>query len=165
MAAMFRRANERNWFAARTDFEGLTGDADKLESELRALTVSEESIAMIKKRFDELPVSADLWDLSVDLALQPMGRVLQGEGVYVGTIHSAKGAEFDTVLLVGFEDEVIPGHSKKTDVEEERRVAFVGMSRAKRQLIVSWAERRAAPFGHGHHVEHAPSRFIAEAGL
>ena len=53
--------------------------------------------------------------------------------VVLSTIHSAKGLEWDTVFLVGVEDGVLP-HTNCKDLEEERRVAYVGMTRARRQL-------------------------------
>jgi hypothetical protein len=69
-----------------------------------------------------------------------------GEKVFVGTIHSAKGLEWDSVCVMGWEDSVMP---QRRDVsfrayEEERRVAYVGITRAKNFLMLTFARERWA---------------------
>jgi DNA helicase-2/ATP-dependent DNA helicase PcrA len=142
----------------------VSGDADKLYDELLGLGVSLESCAKVKAEFDKLPESADLHDLAMTLALErPMD---EGEkGAFVGTIHSAKGKEFDRVILAAFEEEVIPGTSKRTDAEEERRLAYVGMTRARNDLTFTWAQWRRASYGARVQEHHRASRFIGEADL
>jgi DNA helicase II / ATP-dependent DNA helicase PcrA len=74
----------------------------------------------------------------------------------LSTIHSAKGLEWETVFLVGVEDGVLP-HANCEDIEEERRVAYVGMTRARRRLGLTYSAER---FG-----ERArPSPFLFEVG-
>jgi DNA helicase-2/ATP-dependent DNA helicase PcrA len=63
--------------------------------------------------------------------------------VVLSTIHSAKGLEWDTVFMVGVEDGVLP-HINASDVEEERQVAYVGMTRARRRLGLTYAGGRYA---------------------
>ena len=76
--------------------------------------------------------------------------------VMLSTIHSAKGLEWDMVFLVGVEDGVLP-HANCEDIEEERRVAYVGMTRARRRLGLTYSAER---FG-----ERArPSPFLFEVG-
>jgi DNA helicase-2/ATP-dependent DNA helicase PcrA len=61
------------------------------------------------------------------------------------TMHSAKGLEFDTVFMVGMEEGLMPHERsiiERADAEEERRLCFVGMTRAKRVLVMSWAKWR-----------------------
>ena len=58
--------------------------------------------------------------------------------VMLSTIHSAKGLEWDTVFLVGVEDGVLP-HANSEDIEEERRVAYVGMTRARCRLGLTYS--------------------------
>ncbi len=62
------------------------------------------------------------------------------------TLHSAKGLEFDTVFLIGMEEGIFPGNQTiyggPEEMEEERRIAYVGITRAKRQLYVTNAYRR-----------------------
>jgi DNA helicase-2/ATP-dependent DNA helicase PcrA len=141
----------------------ITGDADKLPEEMLALGASQESVNVVVKRFAELPETASLLDLANSLALEGLGRQMEGEGVFCGTIHSAKGREWDEVWLAGMEDEACPGRQKSADVEEERRVAYVGMTRARRSLAVSWCRSRRERWGVG--ALRSPSRFLAEAGF
>ncbi len=75
------------------------------------------------------------------------------------TVHSSKGLEFDTVFLAGMEDELFPSTRDEDpqELEEERRLAYVAITRAKRRLYMSLAlERRL----YGQHREQSPSRFL-----
>jgi len=76
------------------------------------------------------------------------------------TLHSAKGLEFPTVFLVGMEEEVLPHYRSMNDpaeIEEERRLCYVGMTRAQKQLYISHCSRRTI-FGETRQM--APSRFL-----
>lgn len=84
-------------------------------------------------------------------------------GVVVTTYHGAKGREWDNVYLPAFEQQLIPGESKSRTVEEERRLAFVGMTRARHQLFISFCEQRAPDYGNQKPREVRPSQFLAEA--
>jgi DNA helicase-2/ATP-dependent DNA helicase PcrA len=82
-------------------------------------------------------------------------------GVMMMTLHSAKGLEFPVVFLTGMEEGVFP-HSRSMDdaeeLEEERRLCYVGITRAKRQLVLSYAlHRRVQGYGASQ-----PSRFLRE---
>ena len=82
--------------------------------------------------------------------------------VQLMTLHSAKGLEFPTVFLVGMEDGLFPSQKSNEDpgrLEEERRLAYVGITRAREQLILSYAESRRL---HGTETYARPSRFLAE---
>jgi DNA helicase-2/ATP-dependent DNA helicase PcrA len=78
------------------------------------------------------------------------------------TLHSAKGLEFDAVFMAGMEDGLLP-HARALDsdaeLEEERRLCYVGMTRARRQLVLSYAARRAT---FGQWMPTQPSRFLSE---
>jgi DNA helicase-2/ATP-dependent DNA helicase PcrA len=67
------------------------------------------------------------------------------DGVRLMTLHSSKGLEFEAVFLVGFEEGILP-HSRAlledTDIEEERRLCYVGITRAKELLYITYATRR-----------------------
>jgi DNA helicase-2/ATP-dependent DNA helicase PcrA len=80
------------------------------------------------------------------------------------TLHSAKGTEFDAVFLVGLEEGLLP-HSRsldsEADIEEERRLCYVGMTRARRELFLLRALRRRS-WAAGETDETEPSRFLAE---
>jgi DNA helicase-2/ATP-dependent DNA helicase PcrA len=64
------------------------------------------------------------------------------DAVWLGTIHAAKGLEFDHVYLVGWEEGIFPVVRPDTDLEEERRLAYVAMTRAKLSLLISYAKSR-----------------------
>jgi DNA helicase II / ATP-dependent DNA helicase PcrA len=84
------------------------------------------------------------------------------DSVQMMTLHSAKGLEFPVVFLCGMEDGLFPHQRSITDVdglEEERRLCYVGMTRAMKQLYLSYAEQRRM---HGVDSYGTPSRFIKE---
>ena len=89
------------------------------------------------------------------------------DAVQLMTLHSAKGLEFPLVVLAGLEEGLFPHKMSMEDVdglEEERRLAYVGITRAMQKLVISSAETRRI---HGQENRNAPSRFIQEipAGL
>jgi DNA helicase-2/ATP-dependent DNA helicase PcrA len=80
------------------------------------------------------------------------------------TLHSAKGLEFETVLLVGMEEGLFPHQLSIGDaagIEEERRLCYVGMTRAKERLTLSWARQRRS-FARESFEQTKPSRFLGE---
>lgn len=84
------------------------------------------------------------------------------DGVKLMTLHQAKGLEFPVVFMVGVEEGILP-HSRSVQdhfqLEEERRLMYVGVTRAMERLYITHARRR---FLFGRRMEAAPSRFIAE---
>jgi DNA helicase-2/ATP-dependent DNA helicase PcrA len=80
------------------------------------------------------------------------------------TLHSAKGLEFDQVFLVGLEEELFPHRLSLNDdtaIEEERRLCYVGMTRARDRLTLSWASQRRY-YGKEAYETTQRSRFLAE---
>ncbi len=145
---------------------GLTGHyrkekADKGEARLENL----EELVSAARGFE--PEDATMAPLAAFLS----HAVLEsGEGqaeawedcVQMMTLHSAKGLEFPVVFLCGMEDGLFPHQRSITDVaglEEERRLCYVGATRAMRDLYLTYAEQRRM---HGVDSYGAPSRFIAE---
>jgi DNA helicase-2/ATP-dependent DNA helicase PcrA len=109
-------------------------------------------------------------DLSPLMAFLSHAVLESGEGqaeewedcVQMMTLHSAKGLEFPVVFLCGMEDGLFPHQRSVTDVhglEEERRLCYVGVTRAMKQLYCTYAEQRRM---HGIDSYGAPSRFLAE---
>ena len=83
------------------------------------------------------------------------------EGVTLMTMHNTKGLEFDRVFVVGLEDELIPGRFVESPsvIEEERRIMYVAMTRARRSLYLSYAVQRSM---WGKAEYHMPSRFFSD---
>jgi len=78
------------------------------------------------------------------------------------TVHSAKGLEFKYVYIAGMEEDLFPSHLSVSDIkdlEEERRLFYVALTRAKEQVTISYAQTR---FRWGNLVHCLPSRFIKE---
>ena len=88
----------------------------------------------------------------------------EGAKINLMTMHAAKGLEFDVVFLPGWEEGLFP-HQKSLEekgdfaLEEERRLAYVGITRAKKEAFLSFAMKRAY---HGDWMDTLPSRFINE---
>lgn len=84
------------------------------------------------------------------------------DGVSLMTLHSAKGLEFRRVFLLGFEDGLLPHNNSldyDDDLEEERRLLYVGMTRAKEKLTLLAAEKRRV---FNNWMANSPSRFLSE---
>lgn len=84
------------------------------------------------------------------------------DGVQLMTLHSAKGLEFPVVFLCGCEEGLFPHYMTREDpkgLEEERRLCYVGMTRAMKKLYMTYAESRRL---HGKEMYHRPSRFLTE---
>jgi DNA helicase-2/ATP-dependent DNA helicase PcrA len=81
----------------------------------------------------------------------------QGTGVQLMTLHASKGLEFETVFLMGLEQDLFP--SKNCLLEEERRLMYVGITRAKQRLFLTHAKQRQL---YGSTRQQQPSRFLSE---
>ncbi len=106
----------------------------------------------------------NLVELTQMVALITMLEGREGESVdavRLSTLHAAKGLEFPHVFLVGLEEGILPHREAidAGDVDEERRLMYVGVTRAQRSLHLSWCRRRKRA---GAHTTCLPSRFIGE---
>jgi superfamily I DNA/RNA helicase len=83
------------------------------------------------------------------------------EGVRVMTIHASKGLEFDHVFVAGLEEGILPFtlYNDNPDIEEERRLLYVAMTRARQGLWLSYSASRNF---HGRVLKNPPSRFLSE---
>jgi DNA helicase-2/ATP-dependent DNA helicase PcrA len=135
--------------------------ADKGEARLENLEELVSAARGFEPEDDSMPPLATF--LSHAVLESGEGQAEEWEDcVQMMTLHSAKGLEFPLVFLCGLEDGLFPHQRSVTDVqglEEERRLCYVGATRAMRQLYLTYAEQRRM---HGVDSYAAPSRFIAE---
>jgi len=86
----------------------------------------------------------------------------RSNAVTLMTLHSAKGLEFPVVFITGLEEGLFPlsrTFLSQEELEEERRLFYVGATRAQEKLVLTWAERR---FRFGEYLDNLPSRFLEE---
>ena len=119
----------------------------------------------LKEMVDAMDSFDNLEGFLEHISLVMDGDSTDGEGeVMLMTLHSAKGLEYDTVFLAGWEEGVFPSQRTLNEtggagLEEERRLAYVGITRARRNLLITWAASRRV---HGQFQNSIPSRFIME---
>ena len=120
-----------------------------------------EALAQLAADFFAANPEAGLADLSAELAVRSaIGHVPAMAGVTLASLHAAKGLEWRAVFLPGLTDGTLPIIYAQTDeaVEEERRLLYVGITRARERLYLSWALARSA----GGRRTRKPSRFVVE---
>ena len=142
----------------RTEYES----NKNLENELRLDNL--EEFKSITKTFEERTGSVSLEDFLEEISL--IADISEhrddSDAVTLMTMHSAKGLEFKVVFLVGMEDGIFPHQNaffESQGLEEERRLCYVAITRAKERLYISNAKRRML---YGKDVVNPPSRFIKE---
>ena len=154
-AQMMERVLERtgylDWVEQQDNLEH-TSRAENLRELANAMAEATEQGQTLEDVLDHaaLVSDADEFDETIPVSLM--------------TLHSAKGLEFDTVFLAGLEEGLLP-HSRSLDrpqdVEEERRLFYVGMTRAKKSLTISRAIYRRS-YGEDRLRASLPSRFLSE---
>lgn len=118
-----------------------------------------DTFQLVLEVFNTLDESATADDLNV--ALDGDVEDTKGEGIWVSTIHNAKGKEWDQVMLPGWVDKKFPGRDTN---EEQRRLAFVAITRAKQKAIITFADRMKL-WHNSDEEPTAPSRYINELNL
>jgi DNA helicase-2/ATP-dependent DNA helicase PcrA len=116
------------------------------------------------KQFNDSQEEATLLDFLSQVALDTGESETQGvvHGVQLMTLHAAKGLEFPMVFLLGLEEGLFPHKMSSSDpdrLEEERRLCYVGMTRAMQKLCLTYAEVRRL---YGHETYQRASRFLEE---
>lgn len=145
------------------DWLNQTSSSDKI-AERRWENV-EELIAWLEKLQDDEEKGESLGQMVSHLSLMDIierqDEEESGDRVVLMTLHGAKGLEFPHVHLVGMEEDLLPHRSsiEEDNIAEERRLAYVGLTRAQQTLVMTCAERRRRA---GELVRCEPSRFLQE---
>jgi DNA helicase II / ATP-dependent DNA helicase PcrA len=122
--------------------------SEREKAEWRAVVDAVVALALSCSSLDQLEAKSTEQSRSIGNPL--------AHAVLLSTIHSAKGLEWDSVFMIGMEDGVLP-HANSEDIEEERRVAYVGVTRARKRLGLTYAAER-----YGERSK--PSPFLFEIG-
>jgi DNA helicase-2/ATP-dependent DNA helicase PcrA len=148
---ILRESGYERWLTEQKTPEA-DGRLENLQELIEAATESEARGESVDAFLDRAALVSDTDELDASAPVTLM------------TLHSAKGTEFDTVFLVGLEEGLLP-HNRSldtdADIEEERRLCYVGMTRAKTDLYLLRALRRRS-WAAGETDETEPSRFLLE---
>ena len=127
----------------RIPFEDLTDVLDELQENARGFDTFDTWFEHIEQLREELEEQAKSYKAT--------------DGVNLSTLHSSKGLEYDTVFLVDVNEKVMPNKKAvlDADLEEERRMFYVGMTRAKNRLYLLWSHQIR-------NKDMDPSRFLTE---
>ncbi len=150
-----------DYLLLRTGYRRMLQESRDVQDESRLQNIDE--MMNSAREYSEQNPSATLGDYLDSLTLMSdLDKYESQKGVTLMTLHAAKGLEFKVVFLTGMEEGILPHSQSKEsneDLEEERRLCYVGMTRAREQLwCVHCQERRL----HGQFREQSPSPFITE---
>jgi DNA helicase-2/ATP-dependent DNA helicase PcrA len=157
---------EKSGYLGMLKADGIQGEK-QLEAERRIDNLNEFKTVILEKIKEYDPSVSNtekLIQILTELALREEAEAALNDEDYVSlmTMHSAKGLEFRLVFLTCFEQTLFPSNQslmEQTDIEEERRLFYVALTRAKDQVVITNAKSR---FMYGHYQENLDSEFISE---
>lgn len=143
---------ERRWANVLQLLEALKKDLKDDENDMETADETDS---------DDTAIEAAIRKLVLRDILEREEEEDDSDRVQLATLHAAKGLEFPDVFLIGVEEELLPHkNSVEADtIEEERRLMYVGITRAKQQLTITYAKKRKQ---FGEFLETTPSRFLDE---
>lgn len=139
---------------------------DGTEEDIERLENIKELVSLGKK-YDYLSgeegISKLLEEVSLSTEQDSLDQKKNRDGVRLMTIHASKGLEFEYVFITGLEEGLFPhdhvGDEEKRDEEEERRLFYVGLTRAKKRVFLTYANERTI---YGSRITNLPSTFLTE---
>lgn len=145
-----------------TGYQKMLEDENTLEAQSRLENVREllSKATLFDAETPEATLSGFLENVALVADIDSLDS--NANAITLMTLHSAKGLEFPVVFLVGMEENIFPHYrslESDREMEEERRLCYVGMTRAKEELFLSHASRRTQ---FGNIAYNAPSRFLRE---
>ena len=153
-----------NAVAEETGYKGELEADGSDDAEMRIENIDELASKAVEfeKTTEEATLSAFLEDVALVADIDGYNET--DDAVVLMTLHSAKGLEFPYVFMIGMEEGLFPGSraimsGDEKQIEEERRLCYVGITRAKKELFMTYATHRMQ---HGLIQYNAPSRFLAE---
>ena len=156
LVELFEEMLDKTGYTLALIAEGQEG-ADRLDN-VKELA---SSIAQYEQEHDDPSLSGFLEEVALISDIDQFDA--EADAVVLMTIHSAKGLEFNNVYLVGLEEGIFPGNQSiygtEEDIEEERRLAYVAITRARKKLHISNAYTRML---YGQTGRNEPSRFLEE---
>ena len=135
-------------------YKGIPDEAEKILN-------MDEFYGLFRDFIKNSPISS-LDEFLNELTLQSEQDQVEGESIYMMSIHASKGLEFDHIFIIGLEEGFLPLIGDGNDLEEERRLGYVSFTRAKETLTLSHVSSR---FYKGRRSDLQKSRFFNEAGL
>ena len=129
-------------------------------NEFKSILYMIEAVDLDRDKIEKLKDALDDAVLSDDHLQNQRENKL---GVTVSTIHSVKGMEFDYVFIIGMEENIFPNATRlasENELEEERRIAYVAITRARKKLFMTYTNSRLL---YGTYFSNEPSRFLLEA--
>lgn len=142
--------------------EEVTGDPNQA---IRRMDNVEELLNWITRIIEKDTVEQNIGDITSRLTLMDLlerqADENQDDAVQLMTLHAAKGLEFPHVFIIGMEEEILPHRTsiEEDGIEEERRLAYVGITRAQRSLVFTLANSRKR---YGEKMDCEESRFLRE---
>ena len=166
---VFIRSGYADYLKNDTSVEGQArlGNIEELFNSIKAFVEEREAEAEVEKEIDgdysrSATLDAYLENISLMSAVDEGEKDEDSNKISLMTVHSAKGLEFSYVYIIGAEENLFPSvnsSSSENEIEEERRLMYVAVTRAKKNVTISYAQTR---FRWGSHVSYSPSRFLRE---
>lgn len=153
---MVEEIDYRGWL------EEVTGDPDKA---IRRMENVEELLSWVGRLVEQDSEQKNIGEIAAQLTLMDIlerqADENQDDAVHLMTLHAAKGLEFPHVFIIGMEEEILPHRTsiEEENIEEERRLAYVGITRAQRSLVFTLANSRKR---YGEKIACEESRFLRE---